>query len=50
MGFCRYQGRGLCQAIDITLLLIFIPYFAFRSLGEIIGDGIFVRLYFEHRR
>jgi hypothetical protein len=34
-------------ATDLILLLIFIPYFAFRSFGEIIGDGILVRLYFE---
>jgi hypothetical protein len=32
---------------DIILLLILIPYFAFRSLGEIIGDGIL--LYFQRR-
>jgi len=36
-------------ATSIVLLLIFIPYFAFRSLGDIIGDKILVRLYFERR-
>lgn len=35
---------------DIILLLIFISYLAFRSLGEIIDNGILVRLYFERRR
>jgi hypothetical protein len=36
-------------ATTIILLLIFIPYFAFRSLGDIIGDRILIRLYFERR-
>ncbi len=36
-------------ATSVVLLLIFIPYFAFRSLGDIIGDRILVRLYFERR-
>ena len=36
-------------ATSIVLLLIFIPYFAFRSLGDVIGDRILVRLYFERR-
>jgi hypothetical protein len=25
------------------------PYFAFRSLGDIVGDRILVRLFFERR-
>jgi hypothetical protein len=29
--------------------LILIPYFAFRSLGDIVGDKILVRLFFERR-
>ena len=37
-------------ATMIILLLIFIPYFAFRSLGDIIGDKILLRLYFERRQ
>ncbi len=37
-------------ATSVILLLIFIPYFAFRSLGDIIGDGVLRRLYFERRR
>jgi hypothetical protein len=37
-------------ATIIVLLLIFIPYFAFRSLGDIIGDRVLVRLYFERRQ
>jgi len=36
-------------ATSFILLLIFIPYFAFRSLGDIIGDRILLRLYFERR-
>ena len=45
-------GGTLAQATAtiIILLLIFVPYFAFRSLGDIIGDRILVRLYFERRR
>lgn len=37
-------------ATILVLLLIFIPYFAFRSLGDIIGDRVLVRLYFERRQ
>ena len=37
-------------ATSIILLLIFIPYFAFRSLGDIIGNDVLRRLYFERRR
>ena len=37
-------------ATSVILLLIFIPYFAFRALGDIIGNGVLVRLYFERRR
>jgi hypothetical protein len=33
----------------MVLLLIFIPYFAVRSLGDIIGDKILLRLYFARR-
>jgi hypothetical protein len=36
-------------ATSFILLLIFIPYFAFRSLGDIIGDRVLLRLYFERR-
>jgi len=41
---------GQMIATSVILLLIFIPYFAFRSLGDIIGNGVHVRLYFERRR
>ncbi|MGA8935773.1 MAG: hypothetical protein WB504_21725 [Pseudolabrys sp.] len=37
-------------ATILVLLLIFIPYFAFRSLGDVIGDRVLVRLYFERRQ
>jgi len=36
-------------ATSLILLLILIPYFAFRSLGDVIGDRTLVRLYFEPR-
>jgi len=37
-------------AASLIMLLILIPYFAFRSLGDIIGDKILVRLFFERRQ
>ena len=37
-------------ATSVILLLIFIPYFAFRALADIIGDSVLRRLYFERRR
>ena len=37
-------------ATIFVLLLIFIPYFAFRALGDVIGDRVLVRLYFERRQ
>ena len=45
------EGGTLNQVIatSFVVLLIFIPYFAFRSLGNIIGDKVLVRLYFERR-
>jgi hypothetical protein len=36
-------------ATVLILFLILIPYFAFRSLGDIIGDKTLVRLFFERR-
>src|ERR1700737_3005463 len=36
-------------ATILIIFLIFIPYFAFRSLGDIVGDKILVRLFFERR-
>jgi hypothetical protein len=34
-------------ATSVILLLILIPYFAFRSLADVIGERTLVRLYFE---
>jgi hypothetical protein len=36
-------------ATILIMFLILAPYFAFRSLGQIIGDKILVRLFFERR-
>jgi hypothetical protein len=36
-------------ATVLILFLILIPYFAFRSLGNIVGDKTLVRLFFERR-
>jgi len=36
-------------ATILIMLLILIPFFAFRSLGNIVGDKILVRLFFERR-
>jgi hypothetical protein len=43
---------GTSHQVVATILIIFlilIPYFAFRSLGDIVGDKILVRLFFERR-
>ncbi len=43
---------GTLHQMVATILIIFlilIPYFAFRSLGDIVGDRILVRLFFERR-
>lgn len=37
-------------ATSIVVLLILIPFFAFRSLGEVVGDDNLVRVFFEPRR
>jgi hypothetical protein len=36
-------------ATSLIMLLILIPYFAFQSLGDVIGNKTLVRLFFEHR-
>jgi hypothetical protein len=36
-------------ATSVILLLILIPYFAFRSLADVIGERTLARLYFERR-
>jgi hypothetical protein len=43
---------GTFRQMFATILIIFlilVPYFAFRSLGNIVGDRILVRLFFEPR-
>jgi len=37
-------------ATAIIMLLILIPFFAFRSLGEVVGERTLFRLFFEPRR
>ena len=32
---------------SFVLLLVLIPYFAFRALGEVVGHAILIRLFFE---
>jgi hypothetical protein len=44
---------GAFNQLVATILIIFlilVPYFAFRSLGGIVGDKILVRLFFERRQ
>ena len=36
-------------ATTIIMLLILIPFFAFRSLGEVVGERVLFRLFFEPR-
>jgi hypothetical protein len=45
-------GGTFHQIVATTLIifLILVPYFAFRSLGDIVGDKILVRLFFERRQ
>jgi hypothetical protein len=46
------MGGGTFNQIIATIFIMFlilIPYFAFRSLGDIVGDKILVRLFFERR-
>jgi hypothetical protein len=43
---------GTFQQMVATALIVFLilfPYFAFRSLGEIVGDKTLVQLFFERR-
>jgi hypothetical protein len=37
-------------AASIVVLLILIPFFAFRSLGNVVGERTLVRLFFEPRQ
>jgi len=45
-------GGTLWQLIAtcVIMFLVLVPWFAFRALGEIIGDETLVRLYFEPRQ
>ena len=45
-------GGTLWQVIatSVIMLLVLIPWFAFRALGEVIGDETLIRLYFEPRQ
>ncbi len=45
-------GGTLHQAIatSIILLLILIPFFAFRSLADVVGGRVLLRLFFDPRR
>jgi hypothetical protein len=45
-------GGTLNQLIasSVVVLLILIPYFAFRSLGEVVGEQNLVRVFLEPRR
>jgi len=36
-------------ATSIVGVLILIPFFAFRALGEVVGEGNLVRIFFQHR-
>lgn len=36
-------------ATSIVGVLILIPFFAFRALGEVVGEGNLVRMFFQHR-
>lgn len=47
----RIGGGTLAQfvATSVILLLVLVPFFALRALGEIIGEKTLVRLYFEPR-
>jgi hypothetical protein len=45
-------GGTLWQVIatSFIVLLVLVPWFAFRAIGEVIGDGTLVRLFFEPRQ
>ena len=50
--FAEIGGGTLHQAIatSIILLLILIPFFAFRSLVDVVGGHVLFRLFFEPRQ
>jgi len=37
-------------AASVVVLLVLIPYFAFRSLGDVMDDKTLIRLFFQRRR
>jgi hypothetical protein len=48
-----YADQPRRRATDIPVrvgLLILIPFFAFRTLGEVVREHNLIRLFFEHRR
>jgi hypothetical protein len=47
-----FGGGTLDQMIatSVVVLLILIPFFAFRSLGEVVGERNLVRVFFQPRR
>lgn len=47
----RIGGGTFAQfvATSVILLLVLVPFFAFRALGEIAGEKTLIRLYFEPR-
>jgi len=45
-----YSANALAITASILMLLILIPFFAFRSLGEVVDERTLLRLFFEPRR
>ena len=46
-------GGGTLDQLIATLVIVFLlffPYFAFRSLAEVLGKGVLSRLFFVDRR
>jgi hypothetical protein len=48
----EFGGGTLDQLIatSVVMLLILVPFFAFRSLGEVVGERNLVRVFFRPRR
>ena len=47
----EFGGGTIDQLIATSIVgvLILIPFFAFRALGEVVGEGNLVRIFFQHR-
>jgi len=45
-------GRNPAELLAelIIVFLLFFPYFAFRSIGELLGEGVLLRLFFVERQ